>query len=212
MRIIAMRARHGDVALQRNVASPGEVEIRAALDRIVASPGFRVSPQLVSFLRFVVEATLSGQADRIKGYSIAVGALGRNDTFDPQTNPIVRVEAGRLRRALAGYYAGPGRDDEVVIALPRGRSIPTFGHRGIIRGLRALAAGGRRLIPRAVRRRVRLVVLVAGVSACVSLMLDIALIMAQRAVGQSACQQTGTSELDRDWRRPLAPTQPRDKT
>jgi hypothetical protein len=88
-----MMARH-DVAVL-----PSDLEIRAALDRVVASVTLRRSPRLVSFLCFVVETTLAGQANRIKGYLIAVEALGRKDDFDPQSNPIVRVEAGRLRRA-----------------------------------------------------------------------------------------------------------------
>lgn len=120
---------------------------------MVASQNFRASPQLASFLHFVVEETLTGHADRIKGYSIAVGALGRNDTFDPQTNPIVRVEAGRLRRALEHYYAGPGRRDPLVIELPRGTYVPTFNRHRMAHGLSALAAYGRQLIPQAVRRR-----------------------------------------------------------
>jgi len=73
-------------------------EIRVALERMAASEAFRGSPQLVAFLRYVVDATLRGAADRIKGYTIAVEALGRADNFDPQTDPIVRVEAMRLRR------------------------------------------------------------------------------------------------------------------
>ena len=73
-----------------------------------------------SFLRFVVETTLAGRGDRLKGYTIGVEALGRREDFDPQIDPIVRVEAGRLRAALARYYAGPGRNEPVVIELPRG--------------------------------------------------------------------------------------------
>jgi hypothetical protein len=66
----------------------------------------------------VVEATLRGASDRIKGYTIAVEALGRADDFDPQADPIVRVEAMRLRRALARYYANGGARDAVVIDVP----------------------------------------------------------------------------------------------
>jgi PAS domain S-box-containing protein len=105
---------------------PSEEELRAALDRIVASQAFRTSPQLAAFLRFVIEATLRGEAERIKGYTIAVEALGRGQDFDPQSDPIVRVEAGRLRRALEHYYAGPGVSDSIVIDIPRGRYVPTF--------------------------------------------------------------------------------------
>ena len=101
-------------------------EVRAALERMASSEAFRGSPQLVAFLRYVVEATLRGAADRIKGYTIAVEALGRADNFDPQADPIVRVEAMRLRRALARYYENGGKHDPVVIDLPLGNYVPMF--------------------------------------------------------------------------------------
>jgi hypothetical protein len=110
--------------------------IDAALARIVASAGFRSAPRLASFLRFVVETALSGQGDRLKGYTIGVEALGRDPSFDPQTDPIVRVEAGRLRHALAHYYAGAGRDEPLVIVLPRGNYVPMF-HRAVAAGARS---------------------------------------------------------------------------
>lgn len=89
----------------------------------------RNSSQLSSFLRFVVEQTLSGSSDRIKGYTIGVEALGRSANFDPQSDPIVRVEATRLRRAMVRYYAGPGADDPVEIRLTRGSYVPAFSYR-----------------------------------------------------------------------------------
>lgn len=105
---------------------PTPAGCRAAAERVLASPSFQASPQLSAFLQFVVDATLSGQADRIKGYTIGVEALGRGPDFDPQSDPIVRVEAGRLRRMLDRYYAGEGADDPLVIALPVGSYVPTF--------------------------------------------------------------------------------------
>ncbi len=107
-------------------SSPELAECRAALARALASAPFQASPKLAAFLRFVVEAALSGQSDRIKGYTIGTEALGRGKDFDPQIDPIVRVEAGRLRRTLEAYYAGAGIDDPVVIALPVGSYVPTF--------------------------------------------------------------------------------------
>ena len=62
----------------------------------------------------------------LKGYTIATEALGRDDNFDPQIDPIVRVEAGRLRYALEHYYSNGGAGDPVVIELPRGSYVPTF--------------------------------------------------------------------------------------
>src|SRR5262245_63863655 len=90
---------------------PDAEEVRAALEHMAASEAFRGSPQLVAFLRYVVEARLRGTQDRIKGYTIAVEALGRTADFDPQSDPIVRVEATRLRRALTRYYANGGSND-----------------------------------------------------------------------------------------------------
>jgi hypothetical protein len=101
-------------------------EIRAAVERVVTSPGFRRSPQLVAFLRFVVESVLGGKAGRIKSYTIGIEALRRGQGFDPQIDPIVRVEAGRLRRALASYYAGEGARRSVTIEIPLGSYVPTF--------------------------------------------------------------------------------------
>jgi len=101
-------------------------EIRAAVERVVTSPRFRRSPQLVAFLRFVVESVLGGKAGQIKSYTIGIEALRRGEDFDPQIDPIVRVEAARLRRALAIYYAGEGARRSVTIEIPLGSYVPTF--------------------------------------------------------------------------------------
>ena len=108
---------------------PGPQEVRATVERMTASEAFVRSPQLAAFLRFVVDAVLEGGSDRIKGYTIAVEVLRRDASFDPQSDPIVRVEATRLRRAIERYYAGAGADDPVVIDLPRGSYVPTFRRR-----------------------------------------------------------------------------------
>jgi len=99
-------------------------EVRAQVQRMTASDVFASSPQLAAFLVFVVEAVLRGHGERLKGYTIGVEVLRRDVNFDPQIDPIVRVEATRLRRAIERYYAGPGADDPVVIGLPRGGYVP----------------------------------------------------------------------------------------
>src|SRR5918911_1070228 len=112
------------------IYSPQEAgAARAALARVVASEPFRNAPRLVAFLTFVVEKTLAGEAAALKGYTIATQALGRPDDFDPQADPIVRVEAGRLRRALQAFYEGEGADDPVRIAIPVGSYGAVFEHR-----------------------------------------------------------------------------------
>ncbi len=87
---------------------------------MLASRCFEQAARSSSFLRFVVEQTLAGQGDRLKGYTIAVEVFGRPQDFDAQSDPLVRVEAGRLRRRLIEYYADEGRDDPVRLDLPRG--------------------------------------------------------------------------------------------
>ena len=111
----------------RDLPSPDE--IRRAVDRVVVSDVFNRSPQLAAFLRFVVEAVLHNRQDPIKAYTIGVEVLRRDVRFDPQLDPIVRVEATRLRRAIERYYAGPGIDDPLLIDLPRGSYVPTFRRR-----------------------------------------------------------------------------------
>ena len=101
-------------------------EIRRELSRIVNSSPFRDANRLTSFLSFIVGMTLAGNGAKLKAYTIAVEALGRGTDFDPQTDPIVRVEAVRLRQALARYYSGIGRDDPLVIEVPRGSYVPAF--------------------------------------------------------------------------------------
>ena len=96
--------------------------MRATIDRMMLSDEFVRSPQLAAFLRFVVEAVLQGKSDRIKGYTIGVEVLRRDPSFDPQADPIVRVEATRLRRTIERYYAGPGADDSIVSIC---RAVPT---------------------------------------------------------------------------------------
>lgn len=107
---------------------PAPEEIRGALEAIVDSDIFRRSPQLGVFLRFVVEAALQGKSDTLKGYTIGVEALKRNADFDPQIDPIVRVEATRLRRAMERYYAGSGAGAAVRIRLGRGSYVPSFSY------------------------------------------------------------------------------------
>ena len=112
--------------------APTPDEVRAQIDRMTASDEFSRSPQLGAFLRFVVEEVLQGKSDRIKAYTIGVDVLRRDAKFDPQLDPIVRVEATRLRRTIDRYYSGLGADDPIRVDLPRGSYIPTFSRRSAV--------------------------------------------------------------------------------
>ena len=99
---------------------PTATEIRAALDRVLDSRCFEHAGRASHFLRFVAGQTLAGEGDRLKGYTIAIEVFGRPPSFDAQSDPLVRVEALRLRQRLKEYYASEGAADPVRLALPRG--------------------------------------------------------------------------------------------
>lgn len=103
-----------------------EDDVRAALDELLAWETMRRSPQLAAFLRYITEATLRGDDAGLKAYSIAVDVLGRGEDFDPQTDPIVRVQARRLRSLLATFYGSGKARAPVEIDLPVGRYVPEF--------------------------------------------------------------------------------------
>ena len=73
-----------------------------------------------------MEKTLAGEAATIKGYTVATQVLGRKADFDPNLDPIVRIQAGRLRRALEKYYQKQGQKDPVIIDMPKGAYVPVF--------------------------------------------------------------------------------------
>lgn len=106
-------------------------EIMKSLDRILASEEFATSPNLKKFLSYIIEQKLDGNEAGLKAYSIAIDAFGRSEDFDSQIDPIVRVQAGRLRKELAAYYEGAGANDPVRIDVPRGSYRPEFSYQNV---------------------------------------------------------------------------------
>ena len=96
------------------------------LAAVLASDAFRGAERSRALLRFLVERVVAGQAGRLKEYTLGVEALGRGESFDPRTDPIVRAEASRLRRRLEQYYESDGRSAPLTIVLPRGGYAPLF--------------------------------------------------------------------------------------
>jgi TolB-like protein len=112
--------------MQDSTTHLNEKMIRAELERVLTSPEFAGSDRHRCFLSYIVEETLAGRADRLKAYNIATAAFNRGPDFDPQQDSIVRIEAGRLRRALDHFYLTDGRDHEVQIIVPKGSYVPQF--------------------------------------------------------------------------------------
>ena len=105
--------------------APGPDQIREQLERIVASPEFPSAGRGAAFLTFVIEETLAGRGARLKGYTIAVEVFKRSSAFT-QDDPVVRIEARRLRRSLERYYLIAGQDDPIRIDIPKGGYAPSF--------------------------------------------------------------------------------------
>jgi serine/threonine-protein kinase len=100
--------------------------VREHLAKIIASRNFARSTRLSRFLRFVVEHALNGTSEQVKEYLVGIEVFDRKANYDPRVDPIVRVEARRLRSKLKSYYASEGRADEVLIDFPKGAYIPVF--------------------------------------------------------------------------------------
>lgn len=101
-------------------------QIRQQLAAVLASERFLASARSRRLLEFLVEETLAGRGDRLKGFYVACEFLGRGADFDPLIDPIVRIEVGKLRRALEQYYLACGEAAAIRIEIPRGNYQPLF--------------------------------------------------------------------------------------
>lgn len=109
---------------------PGwEKLVQQQLDRILGSATFRQVDRLRRFLKFVVLESLAGRQDELKEYVVGIQVFGKEASFDPRADPVVRVQARRLRARLVRYYVEEGQGDEVLIDLPKGGYSPAFARR-----------------------------------------------------------------------------------
>lgn len=112
-------------------AKPSPDQVRAQVDKILVSRLFARSERLCRFLRFCVGLTLDEKSDQLKEQLVGVEVFDRKGDYDPRTDPIVRVEARRLRSKIKEYYASSGRPDCVLIELPKGAYVPFFRMRNV---------------------------------------------------------------------------------
>src|ERR1700761_6298153 len=100
--------------------------VEAQLDRLLTNPYFSHSRRFPSFLRYVVEHTLTGNTDNLKERTLGIEIFGKDADYDTASDPIVRVTAAEIRKRIALYYQGEGHENELRLALPPGSYIPTF--------------------------------------------------------------------------------------
>src|SRR5204862_1738411 len=117
------------MALQGSTTELGkdsEVKVAGQLNRILTSKAFRQADRLKRFLSFIVEETLAGRGERLKEFVVGVEVFGKPASFDPRNDPIVRVQARRLRTQLTRYYREEAAEGELLIELPKGGYAPSF--------------------------------------------------------------------------------------
>ena len=99
-------------------------EFEGELHNVLNFSFFKKSPTLSMFLEYIVAETIQGRSQNIKEYNIAVNALKRPSSFNSNDDAIVRIHAGRLRRALEMYYVSEGKNNEFFIHIPKGSYVP----------------------------------------------------------------------------------------
>ncbi|MEZ5535198.1 MAG: hypothetical protein R3F02_06190 [Thiolinea sp.] len=119
--------------------------LQAELNRVLSSRCFRSRKRLCKFLSYIVEETLQGRRGGINQYSIAINAFGKAADFDAGDNPLVRVQAGRLRTRLQEYYDTEGRFNPIQIDVPSGSYCPVFERRKMLSPGSALTDGLREI-------------------------------------------------------------------
>ncbi len=103
-------------------------KVHQQLKRVLASKSFQPVERLRRFLDFVVQETVAGRGEQLKEFLVGIEVFGKEASFDPRNDPIVRVQARRLRARLARYYREEGQNDDLIIDLPKGGYAPTFKH------------------------------------------------------------------------------------
>ena len=105
---------------------PSPEDNREALTKVMVSPDFASAGRLGPFLAHLVNTALAGETDRLKESVLGIEFFGRGPDYDPRLDPVVRIEARRLRLRLEKYYSSEGASDRVRIDLPKGGYIPAF--------------------------------------------------------------------------------------
>lgn len=142
---------HRSASASQAMSEITDEQVRQQLDRILNSKTFQHVQRLKRFMSFVVLETKAGRGDQLKEFVVGVQVFDKEASFDPRNDPIVRVQARRLRTRLATYYVEEGQNDEILIELPKGGYVTAFKRRE--------APAARRQVPTALIRRNTVVVL-----------------------------------------------------
>jgi hypothetical protein len=184
-------------------------EKREELRRLLQSKHFTASPKKTRFLEFVSEQTFLGNGDKLNEYLIGVEVYERGTDFNPQKDPIVRVQAHEIRRLLKKYYEEDGKDSGLRIDLPSGHYVPTFG-RSSLSGAETTESLAQPAPSPRLWNRVHLAL--TGILAATCLVLGILLVVSSQRNRQSVTAQAPVGTLPESlewfWRPFLPPAEP----
>jgi hypothetical protein len=96
------------------------------LSRILTSREFAHAHILKRILQYLVERSADQNGSAPKEYEIALNAMGRPHTFDPRTDPIVRVSVASIRDRLLAYFATEGEQEPLRLGIPKGQYLAVF--------------------------------------------------------------------------------------
>ena len=114
------------IPLARPLADDAKWEL---VQRVATSVAFQKATRLREFLLYVSERMLKRDFDNIRESNIGFAVFGRAPDYNPSEDNIVRVEARHLRKRLAEYFANEGKDEPVIIVIPKGSYVPVFAGR-----------------------------------------------------------------------------------
>ena len=181
-------------------------EKREELRRVLQSKQFSSAPKRSRFLEFVAEQAFQGNGDKINEYLIGVEVYGRGEGFDPQQDPIVRVQAHEIRRALKKYYEEDGSQSVLRMDLPSGHYVPAF-NRSALAAPEPKEAGAQvsQTLPR--RRQFHWIATVGLAAICfvLGILLTLALRQSPRQTGSQAVSVALPGDLEWFWRPFLPP-------
>ena len=163
------------------------------LKQILNSKVLESAPSLRRLFEFLGKKALAGEADSLKEYSVGVDALNKLPTYDPRSDASVRVQASKLREKLQTYYETEGREDPLIVDLPKGHYKLEFRHRDQDNGLASLAAAEAQI--KTWRRRA----LVLGGCLASSLLIAMAALIGN-AARSTAPPQSWSPDLEAIWR------------
>ncbi len=106
--------------------APDRHSVLLQLRHMLASPDFHATPPQIALLKYVVNQTLDRKDCDIKEDTVAADVFGRGSNYDKSIDPIVSIQADRLRRALVRYYENAGKNDPIRIDIPSGSFMPLF--------------------------------------------------------------------------------------